>query len=110
VESLLGDAQENAGAPRREIDSVLPKTVQGAAVAVALRFALEPLRGVARACNFWTRAFPFFLRYKWAEWRINAEEEDEQARERRWDRLHEHYAPFLLVDHFKRQLPFELPV
>jgi len=67
----------------------------GVAAAVCLS-AVPTLRGALRACNFWRRAFPFFLRYKWAEWRINSEEKTEEAREQRWDRLHDYYAPFLL--------------
>ena len=69
--------------------------VVGVAVAVCLS-AVPTLRGALRACNFWWRTFPFFLRYKWAEWRINREEKTEQARDQRWDRLHDCSAPFLL--------------
>jgi aarF domain-containing kinase len=65
-------------------------------VATPFYVAAGPIRGLLRACNFWARAFPLFLRYKWAEWRINAEEEDDEAREMRWDRLHAQYAPHLL--------------
>ena len=69
--------------------------VTGVVAAVCLR-AVPALRGALRACNFWRRAFPFFLRYKWAEWRINSEEKTPEARECRWDLLHDYYAPILL--------------
>ena len=68
----------------------------GATVAVPLYVATGPIRGMLRACNFWVRAFPLFLRYKWAEWRINTEEQADEARECRWERLHAQYAPHLL--------------
>ena len=58
-----------------------------------LSFVGAPLSGGACApCNFWRRAAPFFVRYKYAEWRINAEEGEEAARETRWNRIHEHSA------------------
>ena len=61
-----------------------------------LYVATSPIRGMLRACNFWVRAFPLFLRYKWAEWRINSEEDEDEVREARWDCLHARYAPHLL--------------
>ena len=61
-----------------------------------LSFVGAPLSGMVRACNFWRRAAPFFVRYKYAEWRINAEEAGQAARETRWNRIHEHSAPILL--------------
>ena len=69
--------------------------VTGVVAAVCLR-AVPALCGALRACNFWRRAVPFFLRYKWAEWRINSEEKTPEARECRWDLLHDYYAPILL--------------
>jgi len=74
---------------------LLSSQLGGVAVGVCLS-AVPTLRGALRACNFWWRTFPFFLRYKWAEWRIHREEKTEQAREQRWDRLHDCSAPFLL--------------
>jgi hypothetical protein len=90
--------------PREEIPALKEgdrklrqRLLLGSTAAIPLGFlGFLPLKGMMRACNFWRRALPFFLRYKFAEWRINAEEESEEAREKRWDRLHDHYAPHLL--------------
>ena len=51
-------------------------------------------KGFRRECVFWRTAVPILAHYKWVSWRY--EDEDQAARDARYEVLHQAYAPVVL--------------